>query len=559
MARSAIARIIPRFAAIQTPLGGARAPVAVLIAAVCITSTVSAAGLDEMSLDRWKQLREVERYQLKIAEDYYRKKSWKVAADEYEKFLTLYERSEGAPYSLLKWSLCQLQLRKQHTAISEGFQSVVDYWPDAPEATAAAYYVGQTYKNIGEVKKAKKAYSDLLQKHGKHLVAVYALHDLIEISKVEQDLDARVALWKKLTFDAQRTKESRNFCIKASQELGTYYLHEAAFDDGVKALATTYAEADLPNQVFSYTRAAAGNLNRQKDTQPKAARLVDRGIAWLKQQEPDSLADDDAKKQAMTLAFHAIDLNSAIGRHAKVVEQFAAMEQRFGLSDEILDKRGDWLRSREEYDKARLVYNRFKDQITGQQRIAETWWQQRKYDQAALAYQQTLNLDPENPVKWKKLIASSYYHAGKPDPAIATYRELIVDDAQHGADWEYAIGYALQRFGRHQEAIKQYATCDKFPENYMRMAECYESLKQWKQAIQTYAQVVSTAERESKQSEALIHIGYCYEKAESKESAIRAFQQVCKKYPKSSHASTAHARLQKDYGITVTFGGGKDD
>ena len=89
-------------------------------------SPVRAAKLDEMSLERWAKLREVERYQLQIAEDYYRKKDWKVAAAEYEKYLTLYERSGAASYAQLKWSLCQLQLRKANTAIKEGFQSVID-------------------------------------------------------------------------------------------------------------------------------------------------------------------------------------------------------------------------------------------------------------------------------------------------------------------------------------------------------------------------------------------------------------------------------------------------
>ena len=53
--------------------------------AVCIlltTSMSSAAALDELSLDRWKQLRETERYQLQIAEKYYREQNWKVAAAE---------------------------------------------------------------------------------------------------------------------------------------------------------------------------------------------------------------------------------------------------------------------------------------------------------------------------------------------------------------------------------------------------------------------------------------------------------------------------------------------
>ena len=61
-----------------------------ILASIVLCGTLpnaSAARLDEMSLDRWKKLREVERYQLQIAEKYYRDKKWKVALAEYEKYL----------------------------------------------------------------------------------------------------------------------------------------------------------------------------------------------------------------------------------------------------------------------------------------------------------------------------------------------------------------------------------------------------------------------------------------------------------------------------------------
>src|SRR5207302_2743304 len=124
-------------------------------------SAAFAGPLDEMSLERWAKLREVERYQLNIAEKYFRESQWKVAGDEYEKFLKLYERSTGAPYAQLKWSMCQIKLRNLNTAIKDGFQSVIDYYPDAPEALTSALLIGRTQKDMGDVKAAKKAYEKL--------------------------------------------------------------------------------------------------------------------------------------------------------------------------------------------------------------------------------------------------------------------------------------------------------------------------------------------------------------------------------------------------------------
>src|SRR3954451_6614567 len=148
---------------------------------------VEAQKLEEMSLERWAKLREVERYQLNIAEKLYRESSWKIASDEYEKFLKLYERSIGAPYAQLKWSLCQIQLRNLNTAIKDGFQSVVDYYPESPEAVTSALLIGRTYKDMGDLKMAKKAYDKLLKAHPKHYVAVLARLDLADVAAKEKD------------------------------------------------------------------------------------------------------------------------------------------------------------------------------------------------------------------------------------------------------------------------------------------------------------------------------------------------------------------------------------
>src|SRR5439155_1327630 len=88
------ARVCPHHGAVHmaaspaTPL--TRAVLAVLALGLC-GSLASADPLDTMALDRWAKLREAERFQLNAAERLYREQQWKAAADEYEKFLKLYE------------------------------------------------------------------------------------------------------------------------------------------------------------------------------------------------------------------------------------------------------------------------------------------------------------------------------------------------------------------------------------------------------------------------------------------------------------------------------------
>src|SRR5215216_1802378 len=141
--------------------------IANLLAGCCLSLGMFARAdeLDELPLEDWKKLREVERYQLQIAEKYWREQNWKTAAAEYEKFMELYESSNGAPYAQLKWSLAQVKLKQQNTAMKEGFQTVIDYWPDSPQAIAASFYLGRTQHDIGRNKEAKVTLKQVAAKH----------------------------------------------------------------------------------------------------------------------------------------------------------------------------------------------------------------------------------------------------------------------------------------------------------------------------------------------------------------------------------------------------------
>lgn len=69
------------------------------LAAGCLVAVLPtlawAVKYDDLALDRWAKLGEADRYQLNIVEKYYREQNWKAALAECEKFLTLYEKSDG--------------------------------------------------------------------------------------------------------------------------------------------------------------------------------------------------------------------------------------------------------------------------------------------------------------------------------------------------------------------------------------------------------------------------------------------------------------------------------
>ncbi len=247
-------------------------PLVVIVLLVAVSNqSVNAQNqsLDELSLDRWAKLREVERHQMQIAEKYYREKNWKVAAAEYDKYLNLYEASDAASYALMKWSLCQVSLRKQNTAIDDGFRSVIDYWPDSDEAIASAYYIGSTLKEIGQITKAKPALKELVEKHPKHLAGVYGMVALADIAGIEKDEKAQVDAWKRLAFDAPRNRRTQNHCVEASVRLASYLFANGNLPDAVEALDTTYDDDQLSIQVVNRASGRRGDWFRAKKPRPR--------------------------------------------------------------------------------------------------------------------------------------------------------------------------------------------------------------------------------------------------------------------------------------------------
>lgn len=519
--------------------------------------SANAQKLDVLSLERWAKLREVERYQMNIAEKYYREKNYKVAASEYEKFLSLYESSEGAPYSLLKWSLCLIEQKKPNTAISEGFQSIIDYWPDSPEAIASSFYIARAYKDMGEVRKAKKAFNEVVSKHGKHLVAVYSLVDLADLASIDNDIDEQVDAWRKLTFDVERTKESKRYCENASQQLATWCFREGNLDEGVRVLATSYPTEQVPDRVRDYLRVPIDELVKSDETRAQGHALADKAVTWIRQQVPAG-ATEEEKQLAQNYWLLSADVLGYSKRPDKVREAFDQIQKKFGADDAILQRLGDWLKSQGEYDKARIEYAKFKNKIEGNNQIAYSFRQEKNWEQAVGAYTRNLALDQDNQATWNQRIAETWRDGRKIPQAVAVYRELIESDPERADSWLWNVAYTYHHYGGNfKEAIGSYRQCTNFPSNLQQMADCHRRLKQYSEAIGLYGQIIGGSPPTAPW--ALLQIGYTHEQAGSKEKAIQAFQQVCKRYPKDRHASLAHALLQDKYGISVTLGGAKDE
>jgi tetratricopeptide (TPR) repeat protein len=522
-----------------------------------MTGRVWGQSLEELPLERWQKLRETERYQLQIAEKYYREQNWKVAAAEYEKFTNLYEKSDGAAFAQMKWALAQVQLKKHNTAIKEGFQSVIDYWPDSPEAIASRFYLGQTYQAMGQIPKSKSALKELVAKYPDHPASVLAMSQLVAVAQAEKDQTTRLAMLRKLTFDVKRSPAVNTACAQAAGQLASLSFETGAVDEAIRALETTYDAQQVSAQVATLARTVISQQMQEVVGKTKAPKTADATIGWLRGKLPSDLNTDPAKATAREIFYSIADLYAVSGRDAQVLESFEQLTKLLGPSDETWGRLAQFYKSRLKFEDARATYKRYQNANAGLGQVAYSFREQASYDAAIEAYKQLIGRDAEQSASWRSELAQTYRAAKKFMEAVAVYEELIAQDSGKAQQWRWELANTLRDSGKYKEAIGHYRQCDNFPENFKQMAACHRQLKEFNEAILLYNQIVAT--NPANAPWALLQVGYTREDAGQKEPAIQTFQQVCKRYPKDSHASVAHAHLQNKYKISITLGGAKDE
>jgi tetratricopeptide (TPR) repeat protein len=532
---------------------GCAALLIVFLYSTVFSAAVVPKALDEMSLDRWAKLRELERFQLQTAEKYYREQNWTVAAAEYEKYLQLYERSEGAPYAQLKWSLCQVRLHKANTAIKDGFQSVIDYWPDAPDAVLAAYYMGDTYKGMGQTAKAKRALAEMVEKHPQHPAAVRAITVLLEIAESENDRPAQAALWKRLALEVPRTRENRRICAQAAGNLASYLFSQAALKEGIQALSSNYSDDELPARVLEYLRGPLAALAEQSASRSKADKLLELAVVWFHERIPRQPATAEQKAAARDLWLAIADLQAAARADARVAETYEQISKFFGADDTVLGRMAVWYESIGRDDDAHRTYRRFADKSAGLAQLASSHRRRKQCDGAVAVYRELASVDPQRAIHWQGEIGGTYCENKQYQEAVATYRELLEQDVAHADQWRWKLASSYMAARSFKEAIVQFRQCERFPANYREMAACQRHLKQFDEAIMLYHQIIGGDPKSAPL--AMLEIAQTLEQAGRTEKAIKAFQDVCRLYPRDPCASKAHAHLQSKYKISVTLGG----
>ena len=527
-----------------------------VIAALVLSFSVNALDyLEQIPVDTFAKMREVERYQLKVAEKYYNQGNYKVAAVEYEKFITLYERSLAAPYAQLMWSHCQVKQRKVYTAIRDGFRSVIDYWPESHEAVKASFLIGQSYKKVGELKNAEKAYKRTVVDHPTHYISVLAKWDLADIYRELNDQNQRVGVWENLTYKVKRTKQNNYYTTHASCYLGQHLFYQGDFTEGLKAFETTYKGAGLVRKLYQYGNSPISSLTGNQEKKVLGEKLANDLIEFIEKQMPADLKVKSNTALAREYFYTIANIHSLARRDAEGLAVYERLGKLIGVDDNLRGKQASWHRGRKRFGQARKFYGQYSDKSAGLLNIASTWRQEKKADNAISIYNQLVALDKDREGEWLQLIVETWRDVKKWDNAIVTYQSLLKVVPERFGDWYWGIADCHQRSGRLPQAIQCYRQSDKYPSAYFAMASCHRRLKQYKEALILYHQ--ARADNGSAPN-ASIHIAYTYEEYGQKENAIKWFQQTCKLYPKNSLAAQSHAHLQNKYKISVTLGGANE-
>ena len=525
----------------------------ILLASFLSVIQLSAARLswtEQIEVNTFGKLRQVERYQLKAAEKFYTKGEFAAAAAEYEKYITLYETSKGAAYAQLMWSHCQINQRKVYTGIRDGFQSVIDYWPNSNEAKLATYLIGRSYKNIGELKKAASAYSKTITDYPTDHIALLSKWDLAGISSIKKDQKRLNQIWIDIVFNTENNKKNLPYITKSAQNLSKYYFNQSEFNKANNVLTKIYEGDELNNAIYQNAKDAVANLCKNEATKINGEKLADKIILIIME------SIDHAKNKDLPELFRRVArIHERAQRDYDIIKTYELMAKRLGINDSIRSKIANWHSTMNRYSKAREIFGQFEDETEGLKNIAQIWMNQKQPKQAIQIYDRLLKIAPDKITKWKLAIASIYSSTKEHERAIEIYRELITLAPAETSNWYWAIGGIYEKTSRLKLAIQSYRQSDKYPEAYFQMAKCHRKLKEYNEALTLYHQALST---DSAAPDATIAIGYTYEEQSNKNNAIKWFQRTCKLFPRSRNASKAHSHLQKKYGISVTLGGSKE-
>jgi len=500
------------------------------ILAMLASVTVLAANWTwELPLDQYKRMDVFQRSQYDKAAALFKKKNYRAAVSEFEKFKVQFPDSDQMPYILFMIGHSQHNDKQRNAAIKT-YNEVLDYFGDViPEASASLYYAGVAHIENGDVRDGMLLLKEMVEDedYHKHALAAGALRHLADNDWKNGNADDAVRYWKRVVSEFGKTNKRE--ADQARDKVTDHYIKTRNYAAYESWRITDENRADTKHRKsvaqhvwhrayhnFHGTWDKYGDFNRdEKKNDMQACH------DWFLSQKTWYEQEDDQwgfYNNALLFAAHRLHdrpetkrlLDEVVPSLRKLTDQKIRNDRFAWLADR--------LREGQDFDNALYCVTMIADPPLASYKEYEILGAKGKWDAAVKRLQ-----DIEN-------MGNTDWAARALGERARVYKDVL---------------------RKYEEAIVLYQQLNNPPHNLWAIQECYRRWGKLKEALVVLSEIENMFPDHA--SNAAWHKASYLSEAGELERAVAQARRILKVYPKSSASSKAHQFLEK-HGIAT--GGG---
>lgn len=521
------------------------------------------------------------------ADKLFNKKDYPGAYAAYKAYSIEFAQGRALPYVLLRMGRCLHLAGKRNTAV-KAYQDVVDYFPDdVAYAAAAMFYIGQCHQQNGNEEKSLAVWAKMV-KDKDYVAQANSGTALLALSKAMQQrgnhAEAAEYQWRTAVAfrksNWQAAEQARNgvvyhYAVRAPSheklsafwnEVGSFHRHHqnkvenpdesksywqhvlnvvlgAKLEDAKRVEVCRYWDARMGDRFTKddTLRVTWFNIRKahDKDAAAWAKRMdgqfklqpvtIDRVRKWI------GFFPRGSKAQSSFFKTHGMPLVKALetkdklslirhlrhpwGLHEDATAVLQAISTN-GMEDATLREYAEYVADYQGEEAFVRAVAKMKDKATAA-RTRFDWYFRRSHRNGAMQ---------------EKALAEVGLLSKSPD-----HSQAIV--------WSHAT--LMQWQGQYEQAIKLYRAANRQPQSTWAVIDCYLAMKQHAKAVQLCKELESVGG--STASQACLKAADIYRISGDKGKEVQQLQLVLRRYPKSSHSSEAHRRLES-YGVRLIGG-----
>lgn len=525
------------------------------LAALLLIAASSAYAWDwKLPNDRFQELDVFARDQYQKAEKAYNEKNYKLAGSEFERYTLEFGNTAAVSAAAFMHAMSVLQDTKRNEA-RKLFEQVIDFFPDDRYyAGAAAFYIGYSYVEDGDIRKGLQAYETMVGEGGypEHPLAANALKALADNAYKSNEMAKYVRYLTQCYIDFWDV--NRGEADLARQALFRWHLRQQAYGKIEEVAAMkAYGQAPRENEGYwwdlwhraHHETFANGEWYPPKDQEKRKADIEafwtywSGGATFLRER---NLWAYQHRSVEYLLRYKKADRAA----WEPVVKELA----KPATPDDQLRHVIYQLFAYELYDDARELSAYIKDINSFADWYSQQLISRRLFDEAANTI---AKITDEGARQWR--LYELNWHKGDVKTCIEILQGIAANDPNRAVQAQYTLAYIYRDHTKqYDEAIKIYTTIAEQPRCDFEMAPCYERKGQVQKAADIYRGIENFFPEHA--ARAALEAARMWDRHGDMEKAIRDYRRILKIYPGTAQASEAHVRLEQ---LGVPTGGGEGE